>query len=188
MGSKPPFERLRPLLRLLLFWLGVLLVVSGVLTINGRQLPDLDACRSGGDCVMLSQMRLKFAWTAKAYKEVEKWSDATRKRAAATLLADSWLLVPGYVLVLSILCGAAARRDDHQRSYRRFGVVISWLVFVAGAADLAENTLVGMALESATGGVLVGLAMVVIVKWALVILAALYATFAPLSRWILGRI
>jgi hypothetical protein len=187
MGSKPPLERLPPLLRLLLFWIGVALVVSGISTIERSQQPDLAACKGSGECVFISQLGLEFKWTADAYAEVSKWSVQTRKRASEGLLADSWLLVPGYVLVLSILCGAAARRDDHQRSYRRFGVLIAWLVFVAGAADLAENTLIGMALENPGGAILSLLAVVVSIKWVLVIVALIYATLAPLSRWVLGR-
>jgi hypothetical protein len=186
MDSKPPFEFLRPLVRFVLFWIGVALVIGGSSAIDKSQQPDLQACRNQGDCVHISQIALEFAWTEEAYAPVKAWSEATRKRAVEALRADSWMFVPGYVLVLSILCGAAARRDD-QRSYRRFGVTISWLVFVAGAADLAENTLIGMALERAGGAVLSALAVVTLIKWTLVIIAIVYATLAPLSRWVLGR-
>jgi hypothetical protein len=186
MDSKPPFEFLGPLARFILFWIGVALVIGGSSTIDKVQQPDLQACRNQGDCVHISQVALEFAWTEDAHAPVKAWSEATRKRAIEALRADSWLLVPGYVLVLGILCGAAARRDD-QRSYRRFGIAISWLVFVAGAADLAENTLIGMALERPGGAVLSGLAIVTPIKWTLVIIAIIYASLAPLSRWVLGR-
>lgn len=186
MGSKPPFEILGPLVRFVLFWLGVALVIGGTTTIDGLQQPDLEACRKQGDCVQVSQFGLEFAWTEDAYAQVKGWTEATRKRAVEALRADSWILVPGYVLVLGILCGAAARRDDG-RSYRRLGVAISWLVFVAGAADLAENTLLGMALDRPAGAVLSALAVAVTLKWVLVLIALAYATLAPLSRWVLGR-
>ena len=185
MGSKPPFEFLGPLVRFVLFWLGVGLVVGGMSTIERLQQPDLDACRKQGDCVQLSQVGMEFAWTEEAYASVRQWTDSTRKRATEALRADSWILVPGYVLVLGVLCGAAARREDG-RSYRRPGVAIAWLVFVAGAADLAENTLIGMALERPGGGVLTALAMAALLKWVLLVLAFAYATLAPLSRWVLG--
>jgi len=186
MGSKPPFEFLGPLVRFVLFWLGVALVVGGTTTIEKLQQPDLEACRKQGDCVQISQVALEFAWTEDAYAGVKSWTEATRKRATEALRADSWILVPGYVLVLGILCGAAARRGD-QRSYRRVGVAISWLVFVAGAVDLAENTLIGMALERPAGAVLSALAVATSIKWVLVVIALAYATLAPLSRWVLGR-
>lgn len=186
MGPKPPFEFLRPLVRFVLFWLGVGLLIGGLSTIEKLLQPDLDACRKDGDCVQISQVGLEFAWTVDAFAAVRSWSEPTHKRAAEALRADSWILVPGYVLVLGILCGAAARRDD-QRSYRRLGVAISWLVFVAGAADLAENTLIGMALERPGGAVLSALAVAASLKWTLVAIALVYATFAPLSRWVLGR-
>jgi hypothetical protein len=186
MGAKPPFEFLGPLVRFVLFWLGVALVIGGMSTIEKLQQPDLDACRKSGDCIQLSQAGLEFAWTEESYAAVKAWSESTRKRASEALRADSWILVPGYVLVLGILCGAAARRDDG-RSYRRLGVAIAWLVFVAGAADLAENTLIGMALERPGGVVLSALAVAVSLKWVLLVLAMLYATVAPLSRWVLGR-
>jgi len=186
MGSKPPFEFLRPLLRFALFWVGVALVIFGVSTIEKLMRPDLDACRKQGDCVQLSQGELEFAWSADAYAAVKEWTAPTRKRATEALRADSWILVPGYVLVLGILCGAAARRNDG-RSYRGLGVLIAWLVFVAGAADLAENTLIGMALERPDGMVLNALAVAVSVKWVLVAIAIAYATLAPLTRWVMGR-
>ncbi|HYS12901.1 MAG TPA: hypothetical protein VEN28_06295 [Burkholderiaceae bacterium] len=186
MGSKPPFEFLGPLVRFVLFWLGVALVIGGTTTIEKLQQPDLEACRKQGDCVQISQVALEFAWTEDAYASVKSWTEATRKRATEALRVDSWILVPGYVLVLGILCGAAARRND-QRSYRRVGVVIAWLVFVAGAVDLAENTLIGMALERPAGAVLSALAVATCIKWVLVVLALTYATLAPLSRWVLGR-
>ncbi|HTT09602.1 MAG TPA: hypothetical protein VMG60_01835 [Burkholderiaceae bacterium] len=186
MGPKPPFEFLGPLVRFVLFWLGVVLVIGGISTIETLRQPDLEACRRDGDCIQISQAGLEFAWTEDAYAAVRTWSEPTRKRAAEALRADSWILVPGYVLVLGILCGAAARRCD-QRSYRRLGVAISWLVFVAGAADLAENTLIGMALERPGGAVLSALAVAVSLKWALAGIALLYATLVPLSRWVLGR-
>lgn len=186
MGSKPPFEFLGPLVRFALFWAGVVLVILGVSTIESLQRPDLDACRKSGDCVQISQAAMEFAWSESDYEPVKAWTEATRKRATEALRADSWILVPGYVLVLGILCGAAARRGD-QRSYRHAGVVIAWLVFVAGAADLAENTLMGMALERPGSAVLTGLAVVVTIKWALVVLAAAYATLSPLSRYVMGR-
>jgi len=186
MGSKPPFEFLGPLVRFVLFWLGVALVIGGTSTVDKLQQPDLEACRKQGDCVQISQVGLEFAWTEDAYAGVKSWSEAAHKRATEALRADSWILVPGYVLVLGILCGAAARRDD-QRSYRRVGVAIAWLVFVAGAADLAENTLIGMALERPAGAILSGLAIATSLKWTLVVIAIAYATLAPLSRWVLGR-
>ncbi|HUL67387.1 MAG TPA: hypothetical protein VLW55_22525 [Burkholderiaceae bacterium] len=186
MGAKPPFEFLGPLVRFVLFWLGIALVIGGLSTIEKLQQPDLDACHKNGECIQLSQAGLEFAWTEESYAAVKAWSESTRKRASEALRADSWILVPGYVLVLGILCGAAARRDD-ARSYRRLGVAISWLVFVAGAADLAENTLIGMALERPGGAVLSALAVAVSFKWVLLVLAVLYATVAPLSRWVLGR-
>jgi len=186
MDSKPPFEFLSPLVRFVLFWLGVALVIGGVSTIDKLRQPDLQGCRKDGDCIQVSQASLEFAWTEDAYAAVKGWSEPTHKRVAEALRADSWILVPGYVLVLGILCGAAARRDD-QRSYRRLGVAISWLVFVAGAADLAENTLIGMALERPGSAVLSALAVAVSVKWALVVVALIYATLVPLSRWVLGR-
>ena len=186
MGSRPPFEFLGPLVRFMLFWLGVALVIGGFATIESLQRPDLDACRKQGDCIQISQVSMEFAWSEDAYASVKSWTEATRKRATEALRADSWILVPGYVLVLGILCGAAARRGD-QRSYRRAGIVIAWLVFVGGAADLAENTLMGMALENPAGAVLSALAVVVSIKWALVGLAAAYATLAPLSRWVMDR-
>jgi hypothetical protein len=185
MGSKPPFEFLGPLVRFVLFWLGVGLLIGGTMTIDGLQRPDLEACRSKGDCVQVSQFDLEFAWSESAYAAVRTWSDSTRKRAIEALRADSWILVPGYVLVLGVLCGAAARRDDG-RSYRKAGVAIAWLVFVAGAADLAENTLIAMALERPAGAVLSTLAVAVTLKWVLIVIAIVYATFAPLSRWVLG--
>jgi hypothetical protein len=186
MGPKPPFEFLAPLVRFVLFWVGVALVIGGISTIEKLQQPDLDACRKDGDCIQLSQAGLEFSWTEDAYAAVKGWSEPTRKRAGEALRADSWLLVPGYVLVLGILCGAAARRPDG-RSYRRLGVAIAWLVFVAGAADLAGNTLIGMALERPGGAVLSALAVVVSLKWTLLVIAVLYATVTPLSRWVLGR-
>jgi hypothetical protein len=186
MGSKPPFEFLGPLVRFALFWAGVVLLILGVSTIDSLQRPDLEACRTKGDCVRISQAAMEFAWSEADYASVKTWSEATRKRAIEALRADSWILVPGYVLVLGILCGAAARRGD-QRSYRRPGVVIAWLVFAGGAADLAENTLMAMALENAVGSVLTALAVVVCIKWALVGLGLLYATLAPLSRYVMGR-
>jgi hypothetical protein len=186
MGSKPPFEFLSPLVRFVLFWIGVALVLAGTSTIEKLQQPDLEACRKQSDCVQISLVALEFAWTEDAYAAVKAWTEATRKRATEALRADSWILVPGYVLVLGILCGAAARRED-QRSYRRLGVAIAWLVFVAGAADLAENTLSGMALERPGGAVLTALAVATLIKWVLVIMAVIYATLAPLSRWVIGR-
>lgn len=186
MGSKPPFEFLGPLVRFVLFWAGVALVIGGLSAIESLQRPDLEACRTKGDCVQISQGAMQFAWSESDYEPVKTWTEATRKRATEALRADSWLLVPGYVLVLGILCGAAARRGD-QRSYRRPGIVIAWLVFVGGAADLAENTLMGMALERPAGAVLTVLAIVVSIKWALVGLGLLYATLAPLSRYVMGR-
>jgi hypothetical protein len=186
MGSRPPFEILGPLVRYVLFWLGVALVIGGVSTIEGLQRPDLEACRKQGDCVQISQVGLEFAWTVESYAAVKGWTESTHKRATEALRADSWILVPGYVLVLGVLCGAAARRDDG-RSYRRLGVAIAWLVFVAGAADLAENTLISMALERPAGAVLSALAIAVTLKWVLVVIALAYATLAPLSRWVLGR-
>jgi hypothetical protein len=185
MGPKPPFEFLAPLARFVLFWLGIALMIGGISTVERLRQPDLEACRKGGDCVQISQVRLGFAWTADAYAAVQSWSEPTHKRATEALRADSWILVPGYVLVLGILCGAAARRGD-QRSYQRLGVAISWLVFVAGAADLAENTLIGMALERPGGAVLSALAVAASLKWVLVTTALIYATFAPLSRWVVG--
>jgi hypothetical protein len=136
--------------------------------------------------VQISLAAMEFAWSESDYEPVKAWSDATRRRTIEALRADSWILVPGYVLVLGILCGAAARRGD-QRSYRRAGIAIAWLVFVGGAADLAENTLMGMALERPGGAVLTALAIVVSVKWALVALALLYATLAPASHYVMGR-
>jgi hypothetical protein len=186
MGSKPPFEFLGPLVRFVLFWLGVALLIGGSSTIEKLQQPDLEACHTQGDCVYISQVGLEFAWTEDAYASVKSWSEPTRKRATEALRADSWILVPGYVLVLGILCGAAARRNDN-RSYRRMGVAVAWLVFVAGAADLAENTLIGMALEKPGGAILSALAVATSIKWTLVVIALAYATLAPLSRWVLGR-
>jgi hypothetical protein len=185
MPSKPPFEFVAPLLRLLLFWLGVALVIAGLWMIDDRQQPNLDACRQQGDCARISQLRLEFAWNEQAFSEAGRWDETTRRRALELLRADSWMLVPGYVLVLAVLCGAAARRDDHR--YRRLGVAIAWLVFVGGAADLAENTLIGMALERPSGAVLNALAVAALLKWALVLSAIVYATLGPLSRWVFGR-
>jgi hypothetical protein len=186
MGSKPPFEFLGPLVRCVLFWGGVVLVVLGSSTIGSLERPDPDACRTNGDCVQVSLVALEFAWSEADYEPVKTWSDATRKRTIEALRADSWMLVPGYVLVLGILCGAAARRGDPRR-YRRPGVLIAWLVFAGGAADLAENTLMAMALEQPASPVLTALAIVVSVKWALVALALVYATVAPASRYVMGR-
>jgi len=115
MGSKPPFEFLGPLVRFVLFWLGVALVIGGTTTIEKLQQPDLEAGRKQGDCVQISQVALEFAWTEDAYASVKSWTEATRKRATEALRVDSWILVPGYVLELGILCGAGARRND-QRS------------------------------------------------------------------------
>ena len=186
MGSKPPFEFVAPLARFVLFWAGVVLTIMGASTVDRLQRPDLDACRANGDCVQVSLVALQFSWSEADYAALKNWSEATRRRTTEALRADSWMLVPGYVLVLSILCGAAARRGD-QRTYRRPGVVIAWLVFAGGAADLAENTLIGMALESPAGVVLTALAVVACVKWALFGLGLLYATLAPASRYVMGR-
>ena len=44
-----------------------------------------------------------------------------------------------------------------------------------------------MALERPGSAVLSALAVAVSVKWALVVVALIYATLVPLSRWVLGR-
>jgi len=43
-----------------------------------------------------------------------------------------------------------------------------------------------MALERPGGAVLSALAVVVSLKWTLLVIAVLYATVTPLSRWVLG--
>jgi hypothetical protein len=186
MFTRPPFEAVGPLVRVCLFWAGVVLVVRGALLIDGLHQADPAACRERGDCVRISQVDLQFAWTEPAFRAATNWTDATRRRATEALRADSWILVPGYVLVLAILCGAAARRSEY-RGYSVPGVLIAWSVFVAGAADLAENTLISMALESPATATLQALAVATCTKWALAGIAAVHATVVPLTRWVRQR-